>query len=93
MGGGTFYIEYERRLYRWTLGHRKWHDLGMQDSLLYSLTFTLPTVFSLLFQEKLSTSEKATAFSSDRWMVGTHGEMLPQIFPFSLIERSHRINS
>ena len=31
VSGGTFYIEYERKLYRWTYGDRKWHDTGMQD--------------------------------------------------------------
>ena len=31
VSGGTFYIEYERRLYRWTPGDRNWHDTGMQD--------------------------------------------------------------
>ena len=28
----TFYIEYERKLYRWTRGEHKWHDTGMQDA-------------------------------------------------------------
>ena len=36
ISGNTFYIEYERRLYRWTLGDRKWHDLGMQDSPVFA---------------------------------------------------------
>ena len=36
VSGGTFYIEYERRLYRWTLGDRKWHDLGMQDAPVFA---------------------------------------------------------
>ena len=33
---GTFYIEYERRLYRWTPGDYKWHDLGMQDAPVFA---------------------------------------------------------
>ena len=28
----TFYIEYERKLYRWTRGDREWHDTGMHDA-------------------------------------------------------------
>ena len=31
ISGDTFYIEYERKLYRWTRGEHKWHDTGMQD--------------------------------------------------------------
>ncbi|MXV72934.1 sigma-70 family RNA polymerase sigma factor [Candidatus Poribacteria bacterium] len=27
----TFYIEYERKLYRWTRGNPEWHDTGMHD--------------------------------------------------------------
>ena len=36
VSGGTFYIEYERRLYRWTPGHRRWHDTGMQDAPVFA---------------------------------------------------------
>ena len=36
MSGGTFYIEYERRLYRWTYGDRKWHNTGMQDTPVFA---------------------------------------------------------
>ena len=32
----TFYIEYERRLYRWTAEDRKWHDTGMQDAPVFA---------------------------------------------------------
>ena len=32
---GTFYIEYERKLYRWTPGDREWHDTGMQDAPVF----------------------------------------------------------
>ena len=28
----TFYIEYERKLYRWAHGDREWYDTGMQDT-------------------------------------------------------------
>ena len=28
----TFYIEHERKLYRWTRGEHTWHDTGMQDA-------------------------------------------------------------
>ena len=31
----TFYIEYERKLYRWTHGERKWHDTGVQDAPVF----------------------------------------------------------
>ena len=31
ISGDTFYVEYERKLYRWTRGEHKWHDTGMQD--------------------------------------------------------------
>ena len=36
VSGGTFYIEYERKLYRWTYGDRKWHDTGMQDTPVFA---------------------------------------------------------
>ena len=32
ISGDTFYIEYERKLYRWARGEHKWHDTGMQDA-------------------------------------------------------------
>ena len=32
----TFYIEYERKLYRWTPEDRKWHDTGMQDAPVFA---------------------------------------------------------
>ena len=31
----TFYIEYERKLYRWTRSDLKWHDTGMQDAPVF----------------------------------------------------------
>ena len=36
VSGNSFYIEYERRLYRWTPGDRKWHDMGMQDAPVFA---------------------------------------------------------
>ena len=32
----TFFIEYERKLYRWTPKDRKWHDTGMQDAPVFA---------------------------------------------------------
>ena len=32
ISGDTFYIEHQRKLYRWTRGEHKWHDTGMQDA-------------------------------------------------------------
>ena len=32
ISGETFYIEYERKLYRWTRGEHTWHDTGVQDA-------------------------------------------------------------
>ncbi|MYA68805.1 sigma-70 family RNA polymerase sigma factor [Candidatus Poribacteria bacterium] len=32
ISGDTFYIEYERKLYRWTRGEHKWYDTGIQDA-------------------------------------------------------------
>ena len=32
----TFYIEYERKLYRWTHKDRNWHDTGMQDAPVFA---------------------------------------------------------
>ena len=32
----TFYIEYERKLYRWTRGDRKWRDLVTQDAPVFA---------------------------------------------------------
>ena len=36
VSGGTFYIEYERKLYRWTYGDREWHDTGMKDAPVFA---------------------------------------------------------
>ena len=36
VSGDTFYIEYERRLYRWAPDDRKWHDIGMQDAPVFA---------------------------------------------------------
>ena len=33
--GDTFYIEYERKLYRYSRGDRKWFDTGMQDTPVF----------------------------------------------------------
>ena len=35
MTGSTFYIEYERKLYRYARGDRKWYDTGMQDTPVF----------------------------------------------------------
>ena len=35
VSGDTFYIEYERKLYRWTRGEREWHDTGMHDAPVF----------------------------------------------------------
>ena len=31
----AFYIEYERKLYRWARGDREWHDTGVQDAPVF----------------------------------------------------------
>ena len=36
VSGGNFYIEYERKLYRWTRGDRQWHDTGMEDTPIFA---------------------------------------------------------
>lgn len=36
VSGNMFYIEYNRRLYRWAAGDSKWHDLGMQDAPVFA---------------------------------------------------------
>ena len=36
VSGGIFYIEYERKLYRWTYGDRKWRDTGIQDTPVFA---------------------------------------------------------
>ena len=33
---GTFYIEYERKLYRWTPGDREWYDTGVRDAPVFA---------------------------------------------------------
>ncbi len=33
--GDTFYIEHDRRLYRWTPGELEWHDMGVQDDPVF----------------------------------------------------------
>ena len=35
VSGDTFYIEYERKLYRWARGEREWHDTGVQDAPVF----------------------------------------------------------
>ena len=36
VSGDKFYIEYERKLYRWTHEDPKWHDTGMQDTPVFA---------------------------------------------------------
>ena len=36
VNGDTFYIEYDRRLYRWAPGDLKWNDIGMQDEHIFA---------------------------------------------------------
>ena len=36
VSGDTFYIESDRRLYRWAPGDLKWHDIGAQDTPVYA---------------------------------------------------------
>ena len=38
--GDTFYIEYERKLYRCSRGDRKWYDTGMQDTPVFDGFYT-----------------------------------------------------
>ena len=38
--GDTFYIEYERKLYRSSRGDRKWYDTGMQDAPVFGGFYT-----------------------------------------------------
>ena len=38
--GSTFYIEYERKLYRCSRGDRKWYDTGMQDTPVFDGFYT-----------------------------------------------------
>ena len=33
--GDTFYIEYQRKLYRWSRDDRQWYDTGMQDAPVF----------------------------------------------------------
>ena len=35
VGEDTFYIEYERKLYRWAHGDGEWHDTGVQDAPVF----------------------------------------------------------
>ena len=36
VSGDTFYIEYDRRLYRWTPGDLGWKDIGVQDAPVFA---------------------------------------------------------
>ena len=36
VSGDTFYIEYDRKLYRWAPGDLKWHDMGVQDAPVFA---------------------------------------------------------
>ena len=36
VSGDTFYIEHDRRLYRWTPGDLKWQDIGAQDAPVFA---------------------------------------------------------
>ncbi len=36
VSGDTFYVEYDRKLYRWAPGDLKWHDIGAQDTPVYA---------------------------------------------------------
>ena len=48
----TFYIEYERKLYRWTPEDRKWHDTGMQDAPAFA-DFYAPNGFQFAASGKV----------------------------------------
>ena len=36
VSGKTFYIEYDRTLYRWIPGDLKWHNIGVQDTPVFA---------------------------------------------------------
>ena len=50
--GDTFYIEYERKLYRCSRGDREWYDTGMQDAPVFD-GFYATTGFQVAASEKV----------------------------------------
>ena len=87
--GATFYIEYERKLYRCSRGDREWYDTGMQDAPVFGGFLCDLRVSKSPHRKKLFTLAKVTAASFSRWIVVTLGKTSPRIFRCRLIEQSH----
>ena len=83
ISGDTFYIEHERKLYRWTRGERKWHDTGMQDAPTFGNYYS-PNGFQFAGSGKviyLGKSDGSLFQSSDR---GDTWRDITATFPFPL---------
>ncbi len=84
ISGDTFYIEYERKLYRWTRGEHTWHDTGMQDAPAFGNYY--PSINGLQFAVSgkviyLGKSDGSLFQSSDR---GDTWRDITATFPFPL---------
>ena len=85
VSGGTFYIEYERKLYRWTYGGRKWHDTGMQDTPVFADFYAANGFqFAASGRSYLPWKKQRHSLPIVGWW-SILGEILPRIFLF-LIE-------
>ena len=84
ISGDTFYIERERKLYRWTRGEHKWHDTGMQDAPAFGDYYPPRNGFQFAVSGKviyLGKSDGSLFQSSDR---GDTWRDITATFPFPL---------
>ena len=84
ISGDTFYIERERKLYRWTRGEHKWHDTGIQDAPAFGDYYLPRNGFQFAVSEKviyLGKSDGSLFQSSDR---GDTWRDITATFPFPL---------
>ena len=79
----TFYIEYERKLYRWTPEDRKWHDTGMQDAPVFA-DFYAANGFQFATSEKVVYLGKSNGSLFQSLDGGDIWRDITQDFPFRL---------
>ena len=79
----TFYIEYERKLYRWTPEDRRWHDTGMQDAPVFA-DFYAADGFQFATSEKVVYLGKSNGSLFQSLDGGDIWRDITQDFPFRL---------
>ena len=83
VSGDTFYIEYDRRLYRWTPGDPKWSDIGMQDAPIFA-DFYAPDGFQFAVSGKIVYLGKSSGQLFQSLDSGDTWRDVTAAFPFSI---------